>query len=79
MRTPVVLLLCALAGLLGGGALVGVWCLGVCLIFAALVTTAVGLVLFDWPEREQVKPSVHVVPSQGVDIDEVFGRSVRAS
>jgi hypothetical protein len=60
MRTPVVLLLLALAGLLGGGALIGMWCLGVCLIFAALVAGAFGFLLYDWPER---KPGVHVVPA----------------
>ncbi len=57
MRTPVVLLLLALAGMLGGGALIGVWCLGVCLI-ADSAAVAVFALIHDWPER---KPGVHVV------------------
>jgi hypothetical protein len=60
VRTPVVLLLLALAGMLGGGALIGMWCLGVCLIFCSLVTGVAGFLIFDFPER---KPGVHVVPA----------------
>jgi len=51
VRSPVVLLLCALAGMLGGGALVGVWCLGVCLIADSLALAAWGLLTMDLPER----------------------------
>ncbi len=58
MRSPVVLLLLALAGMLGGGALIGVWCLGLCLI-ADSVAVAVFTIVHDWPERAPV----HAVPS----------------
>ena len=61
MRTPALLLLLALAGMLGGGALVGVWCLGVCLIFAAVVTGVVGLLLYDFPDRA-AEPARKVAP-----------------
>jgi len=59
MRSPTVLLLLALAGMLGGGALIGVWCLGVCLIVDS-VAVAVFTIVHDWPERA---PGVHAVPS----------------
>ncbi len=36
MRLSVILLCCSAAGVLGGGALIGVWALGVCLIFCSL-------------------------------------------
>jgi len=61
VRTPVILLLLALAGMLGGGALVGVWCLGVCLIFAALVTGVFGFLLYDFPDRG-AEPARNVAP-----------------
>lgn len=56
MRTPVVMLCCALAALLGGGALIGVWALGVCLIFAALVAGGFGFLLYDFPDRDAAPP-----------------------
>ena len=52
MRTPVILLLAALAGLLGGGALISMAALGGCLIFAAVAAALFGLALFDFPDRQ---------------------------
>src|SRR5258708_12299095 len=40
MRVSVVLLVCSVAGILGGGALIGTWALGVCLIFCSLCAGA---------------------------------------
>jgi hypothetical protein len=48
MRVSVVLLLCSLAGILGGGALIGLPALGGCLIFDSLLVGAYGLVTHDW-------------------------------
>ena len=73
MRSPVVLLLLALAGMLGGGALIGVWCLGLCLIADSLAV-AVFALMHDWPER---KPSAHVI-RPGVTLAEVFDRAKAA-
>ena len=70
MRTPVVLLLCALAGMLGGGALIGTWCLGLCLILDS-VAVAVFALVHDWPER---KPAVHAV-RPGLTLAEIFDRA----
>jgi hypothetical protein len=61
VRSPVVLLLLALAGMLGGGALVGVWALGVCLIFAALVAGVFGFLLYDFPDRS-AQPARRISP-----------------
>jgi len=60
MRLSVVLLCLALAGVLGGGALIGVWALGVCLI-ADSVAVGVWALLRDDGTRAQ--PSVHEVPT----------------
>ncbi len=73
MRSPVVLLLLSLAGMLGGGALIGVWCLGLCLIADSLAVV-VFAVMHDWPER---KPGVHVV-RPGVTLAEIFARAKAA-
>ena len=73
MRTPVVLLLCALAGMLGGGALIGTWCLGVCLIADSLAVGVFALIN-DWPER---KPGAHVV-NPGVTVKQVLERALKA-
>jgi len=74
MRSPVVLLLLALAGMLGGGALVGVWCLGVCLIVDSLAV-AVFTIIHDWPDRS---PGVHVV-KPGLTLAEVLERARSAA
>ena len=60
MRTPIVLLLLALAGMLGGGALIGVWCLGVCLIVDSLAIGVWGVLTMDLPERA-ARPAVRPV------------------
>jgi hypothetical protein len=70
MRTPIVLLLCALAGMLGGGALIGMWCLGLCLIVDSLAV-AVFALIHDWPER---KPGVHQI-RPGLTLAEVLERA----
>ena len=43
MRLSAVMLLCSLAGIIGGAALIGVWCVGLAIIFDSL---AVGV--FAW-------------------------------
>ena len=60
MRLSVVLLLCALAGILGGGALIGVPALGACLIFDSLCVGAWALLRDD---GDRARPSVHSVPT----------------
>jgi len=60
MRLSVVLLCLALAGVLGGGALIGVWALGVCLI-ADSVAVGVWALLRD--DGRAVAPQVHEVPT----------------
>jgi hypothetical protein len=60
MRLSVVLLLVSLAGILGGGALIGVPALGGCLIFDSLCVGAWALLRDDDPA---VRPGVHEVPT----------------
>jgi hypothetical protein len=69
-RTPIVLLVVALAGMLGGGALIGVWALGLCLI-ADSVAVAVFALWHDWPERA---PRVTQI-QHGVSLAEVLERA----
>ena len=57
MRSSVLLLLCSLAGILGGAALIGRWALGVAIIFDSLCVGMYAL-RHDFPEA----PSVHAVP-----------------
>jgi len=60
MRRLVVLLCLALAGVLGGGALIGVWALGVCLIFDSL---CVGVYVLFLDDGQRAQPQVHEVPT----------------
>lgn len=60
MRLSLVLLLLALAGVLGGGALIGVPALGGCLIFDSL---AVGVWALLRDDGSRTAPSVHEVPT----------------
>jgi hypothetical protein len=57
VRSSVLLLLCSLAGVLAGGALIGRWALGVALI-ADSVAVGVFALLRDAPAA----PAVHAVP-----------------
>ena len=66
MRLSVILLIVALAGVLGGGALIGVPALGACLIFDSLCVGAWAL-LRDDGRREA--PSVHEVPTLAQVLD----------
>lgn len=59
MRLSIVLLLVSLAGVLGGGALIGLPALGGCLIFDSLCVGAWALLRDDG----RAAPSVHEVPS----------------
>lgn len=59
MRQSVVLLLCSLAGVLGGAALIGVWALGLALIFDSLCVGVFALLRDDTVSA----PSVHQVPT----------------
>jgi len=60
VRLSVVLLILALAGVLGGGALIGLPALGACLIFDSL---CVGLWALLREDGERAVPSVHEVPT----------------
>ena len=60
MRLSLILLLLALAGVLGGGALIGVPALGGCLIFDSL---AVGVWALLRDDGSRAAPGVHEVPT----------------
>ena len=60
MRLSVVLLVAALAGVLGGGALIGLPALGGCLIFDSLAVGAWALLRDD---GSRAAPSAHEVPT----------------
>lgn len=60
MRLSVVLLLCSLAGVLGGAALIGLQALGVAVIFDSL---AVGVYALLRDDGDRARPSVHEVPT----------------
>jgi hypothetical protein len=60
VRLSIVLLLAALAGVLGGGALIGLPALGGCLIFDSLCVGGWALLRDD---GARVVPSVHDVPT----------------
>lgn len=66
MRVSVVLLCCALAGVLGGGALIGIPALGACLIFDSLCVGAWALLRDD---GDRARPSVHEVPTLSQVLD----------
>lgn len=74
MRLSIVLLLVALAGVLGGGALIGTWCLGLCLIADSV---AVGVWALMRDDGVPV-PGVRGVPSAGLTLAQVLERA-RAS
>lgn len=68
--SPVILLMCALAGVLGGGALIGLPALGGCLIFDSLCVG--GYALFrDFAETRQ--PAAH--PQPGRTLAEIFDKA----
>jgi hypothetical protein len=56
MRSSVLMLLCSLAGILGGAALIGLWALGLAIIFDSLAVGVFAL-LRDAPAA----PAVHAV------------------
>lgn len=60
MRMSVILLIIALAGVLGGGALIGLPALGACLIFDSLAVGAWALLRDD---GRGARPQVHQVPT----------------
>ncbi len=81
------LLLCAVAGVLGGGALIGTWALGVCLIFCSLC--AGGWALFHddgqgaqplgaQPQEEGIRPGAWLIDRAPLTLRQVFDRA-RAS
>jgi uncharacterized membrane protein len=53
------LLLLAMAGFIGGAALIGVWAIGLA-VMAVSVAGAYFALFHDWPD---VKPGVHMVPA----------------
>lgn len=70
MRLSVVLLCCALAGVLGGGALIGVPALGACLIFDSLCVGGWAVLRDD---GAGARPQVHEVPTLGQVLDRARG------
>lgn len=60
MRLSVILLLASLAGVLGGGALIGLPALGGCLIFDSLCVGAWALLRDD---GHGARPQVHGIPT----------------
>ncbi len=84
MRTSVALLLCSVAGVLGGGALIGTWALGVCLIFCSLCAGGWAMFHDDGtapaPQEELAQPGAWVIPGRRVPVTlrQVFDRA-RAS
>ena len=60
MRWSIVLLIASLAGVLGGGALISIPALGVCLIFDSLCAGAWALLRDD---GKPAAPQVHEVPA----------------
>lgn len=76
MRMSIILLIVALAGVLGGGALIGLPALGGCLIFDSL---CVGLWALNRDDGAGAAPSVHeVLPPAGRTLAQVLARA-RAS
>lgn len=73
MRLGVVMLLCALAGVLGGGALIGLPALGACLIFDSLCVGVYGLLRDDGTE-----PAVYQAGQAGSTLHDILERA-RAS
>jgi len=61
VRWSVVLLLCSLAGVVGGAFLVGRWCVGVAVIFDSLAVGVYGLLRDDG--REETVPQVVGIPT----------------
>ena len=59
MRQSVLLLLCALAGIMLGGWLIGRWALGLAVIFDSL---CVGVYALAQDDGSGVRPQVHEVP-----------------
>ena len=66
MRLSVVLLIVSLAGVLGGGALIGLPALGGCLIFDSLTVGAWALLRDDGARQA---PAVHEVPTLAQVLD----------
>lgn len=62
MRLSVALLLLSLAGILGGAALIGMWALGLAVIFDSLCIGAYALNR-EYDEGRLRRPSVHDVPT----------------
>jgi hypothetical protein len=75
VRLSVVLLLLCLAGVLGGGALIGLPALGGCLIFDSLTLGAWALLRDDGRPADQGMPGIHEVPT----LAQVLERARRAS
>ena len=60
MRLSVVLLLCSLAGVMGGAALIGVQALGLAIVADSV---AVGVYALLRDDGDRARPSVHQVPT----------------
>lgn len=74
---PVVLLLCALAGVLLGGLVIGKVAFGCCLIFDALAVGGWGLLHYDFAAPAQ--PAAHRLNVSGLTLEEIFDRSQKAA
>lgn len=78
MRASIAAVAAGAAGALGGGDLVGRWCLGLVLIILSAGLVAYGLLRDSDGERVKTAPSVRSL-RPGVALDEVFDRARRAS
>jgi hypothetical protein len=72
MRQSVVLLLCSLAGIMGGAALIGLWALGLAIVADSV---AVGVYALLREDSGRAAPSVHQVPN----LQQVLERARNAS
>lgn len=66
MRLSVILLCCSVAGVLGGAALVGVWALGLAIVFVSLCAGYWAIIRDDGQEQPAAaarRRGLHAVPS----------------
>jgi hypothetical protein len=70
MRLSAALLLCSLAGIMGGAALIGLWALGLAIIADSV---AVGVYALFHDDGTGARPQVHAVPGAQQILERVRG------
>lgn len=70
MRQSVILLLCSLAGIMGGAALIGLWALGLAIIADSV---AVGVYALLHDDGTGAQPAVHQVPTLAQVLEKARG------